>query len=78
MSTTGILNWTLLCLITVCLVGCGGTSSTPPGANQPDPITQEIEKTVQSKGPQVIPPGYMMNSGGEIVPVEEKSDSDQP
>jgi len=78
MSTRGILNLMFVCLIAVCLIGCGGTSSTPQGVNQPDPVQQEIEKKVQAKGAQEIPPGYMMNSGGELVPTEEKSDSDQP
>ncbi len=78
MSTKGVLNWVFAFLITACLVGCGGTSSAPQSANQPDPVQEEIEKRIQSKGPQVIPPGHTMNSGGEIVPVETKDDSGQP
>ena len=76
MSIKGILNCTFACLITGSLFGCGGTSSTPQGANEPDPVQQEIETKVQSKGQQVIPPGHTMNSGGEIVPIEDKPDSD--
>ncbi len=67
----------IVCFIAACFSGCGGAGSTPQATNQPDPITQEIEKTVESKGSQVVPPGHTMNSGGEIVPVETKSDSDQ-
>jgi hypothetical protein len=60
------------------LVGCT-TGSTPQAANEPDPVQQEIEKKVKSKGSQVIPPGHTMNSGGEIVPIDTTPDSaDQP
>ena len=77
MSTRGIFSWSSACLIGACLGGCGGGGSTQPNANQPDPVQQEIERKVSSKGSQVIPPGHMMNSGGEIVPVETGIESDQ-
>ena len=77
MSTRAILSWSSPCLVALFFVGCAGTSSTPQAANQSDPIQQEIEKKVQSKpAPQAIPPGHTMNSGGEIVPVGEKTDTD--
>ena len=75
MSTRWILSWSSPAVLAVCLAGCGGTSSTTQGANEPDPVTQAIEQNVQSKGPQVIPQGHEMNSGGDIVPIE-KTDSD--
>ena len=79
MSTPKVSSWLSACLIAVCLVGCG-QSSTPQGTTQTqtDPVQQQIEKKVQSKGPQVIPPGHTMNSGGEIVPIEDPPDSIQP
>jgi hypothetical protein len=37
----------------------------------PDPIQQAIEAQVKAQGPKETPPGFMMNSGGELVPVND-------
>jgi hypothetical protein len=76
MSIRWILSCSSAVVLAVCLAGCGGASSTSQNPNAPDPVQEAIEKNVQSKGPQEVPPGYMMNSGGEIVPAGDKNDSD--
>ena len=76
MSPKWILNCSSLAVLALALAGCGGAGSTSNDPSAPDPVQQAIEKTVQSKGQQEIPPGHMMNSGGEVVPIGEKTDSD--
>ena len=62
-------------LLAVVLTGCGGSGSSSE-SSAPDPIQQQIEAKVKKQGPKEVPPGYIVNSGGELVPAND-AESDQ-
>ena len=63
-------------LLTVILAGCG-SGKTSSAASEPDPIQEKIETKVKKQGPKEVPPGYIVNSGGELVPANDTAESDQ-
>lgn len=61
--------------VTLIAIGVMGCAETPPqtSADVLDPVDQEIIKNAAKNVPTEIPPGYTVNSGGELVPIAESS-----
>jgi hypothetical protein len=63
--------------LTVAAIGCGGKQTGPVAKEVVDPVQEEIMQKAIKKAPKEVPPGYTVNSGGELVKIPNEDESNQ-